>query len=156
VHYEASTQPQLQATKLKQQQQNQTGLLKGVKQEKGVSLYLANIAVDEDSIDVICCKVKQYANQRGIRVMNIKAIRNHFCEDVIGCRITVPESHEHIALGENTWPHSVCCRKWEQRPSRNSRYNRYENYTSHNSYENDNSFYKNDPSTRYDRFDYGR
>jgi len=112
--------------------------IRGIKQEKGVALYLENIAVDEANHDEICKNVKIYAKNKGIRIMTIKAIRNRYCEDVIGCKIMVPESHEHIALNLETWPQSVHCRRWEQKPRRQGRYNERE-YTDnyHNGAYND-------------------
>ena len=90
------------------------GGLKGMRQENGSALYLRNIAVEEETDDVIGIMVKDYARKRNIRIMKFKIIRYRACCDTVGCRIIVPTSQEHKALDPSTWPTEVTCRRWER------------------------------------------
>jgi hypothetical protein len=82
-------------------------------------LYLENINVEDESYEQVSRNVKLYAKSKGIRIMSIKIIRNHYCDDVVGCKMLIPECNEHVALDPQTWPDAITCRRWEDRPPRN-------------------------------------
>ena len=87
--------------------------LRGVKQEKGVALYLKNINIDGDSDQEVGQMVKDHAMVNHIRIMWFRVIKYRACNDVVGCKIFVPESQEHLALDPSTWPSEISCRRWE-------------------------------------------
>jgi hypothetical protein len=64
--------------------------LRGITQERGVALYLKNIAVTDESNDEIEELVRDYARNKGIRVMGLHVIRFKTYTDAVGCKISVP------------------------------------------------------------------
>ena len=87
--------------------------LRGVRQEKGSSIYIRSIQVEDESDEEIGQMVREHCKQYGIRVMNYRIIRYKAVSDVLGCRITVPQSQEHLALEPSNWPEAVEVRRWE-------------------------------------------
>jgi len=88
--------------------------LRGIREEKSCTLYVKNINVDEEERDEdIGHIVKDYAKQRNIRVMSTKVIRNKYVQDVVGCKLVIPQSQEHFVLAAEFWPHGITCRRWE-------------------------------------------
>ena len=90
--------------------------LAGLKAERGTALYVEHIQTMEDDSeeDIIKC-VKDYAEHGGIRVMSAKVIKNRFCQDVVGCKVFIPEKQIRLACSPSFWPDPVSCRVWEDR-----------------------------------------
>jgi hypothetical protein len=88
--------------------------LRGIKQERGVALYLKNIAVTDESNDEIGELVKDYARNKGIRIMGHHVIRFKTYTDTVGCKIFVPVSQQQQALNPDMWPSDITCRRWER------------------------------------------
>ena len=118
--------------------------LRGLRQEPGAALYITGIAVDNESDEEIGEMVKEYLRQNGVCVMKYKVIRLRAVYDVVGCRIIVPQSQEHVPLNPDIWPDQyVKCRRWERAEvyHRNNKNSDYENdwanntdYTGHRRY----------------------
>ena len=77
--------------------------------------------------------VKEHADGKGIRVMGHHVIRTRKYPYVVGCKIFIPESQQHIALNPDTWPENVQCRIWEISPSWRKRNNYSDNYDKYDS-----------------------
>lgn len=88
--------------------------LKGVKQERSIALYLKSIQVSEESNEEIGKMVRDYASNKGIRVMGYQIIRYKTCNDAVGCKIFVPEAQQTKALNPDVWPQDITCRRWER------------------------------------------
>ena len=103
--------------------------LRGQRQEQGSALYVSGIAVDNESDDEVGEMVKDHLRQSGVRVMKFKIIRLRAVHDVVGCRIIVPQSQEHIPLNPDIWPDQyVKCRRGERAETYyKNRNNGYEN-----------------------------
>ena len=92
--------------------------LSGVKQERGVELYVQNIQRHAgDIFKDIADRVRSYCKAKGLRVMSARIIKIRASEDMVGCRITVPERQVDDALGD-MWPADVKCRRWENKGGR--------------------------------------
>lgn len=102
-----------------QQQRPQTGKrsgLRGCVLEKGVQLYLEHIQMCVgDTDDDLIHMAKEHGQANGIRVMNAYVIHNRVCTDMVGCKITVPESQVERAMLPDFWAKNITCRIWEQR-----------------------------------------
>ena len=51
---------------------------------------------------------------KGVRVMSARIIQNRFCEDSVGCKISVPVRQVDDVLGIHMWPDEVTCRRWNK------------------------------------------
>ena len=93
----------------------QNNSLRGIRPEQSVELYVQNIARGDDESDKsIADKVRKYCKDKGVRVMAARVISNRFCDDMVGCRITVPARQVDDALGSRMWPEDVVCRRWRK------------------------------------------
>lgn len=93
--------------------------LKGCVPERSTQLYLEHIQMHiDDTDDDIAKMVKAHGQSNGVRVMSAYVIHNRVCSDVVGCKITVPVSHEETALSPNFWAEDISCRPWENRGPR--------------------------------------
>lgn len=83
--------------------------LRGNKQERTVTLYVKNIACDEEEKDdEIKARLRQYVKQRkAIRLINMQIVHNRFCQDTVGCKLTVPVSSQDVLLADDFWPVEV-------------------------------------------------
>jgi hypothetical protein len=70
--------------------------LRGVKQERGIPVYLRSIAVDEETDEEVIRMVKEHASSHGVRIMSQTVIRNRRYTDMVGCKITIPLSQEPL------------------------------------------------------------
>ena len=116
----------------------------GAKMERGTTMYLRNIRIDDENDDQIFRMIKDHCNYSNVRIMSYKVIRNRYANDCVGCKIVIPLSQEHIVMRPEFWPCEVECRRWEIRQSK-QRYNyEYEeNYTQKgNRYVNNDESYK--------------
>ena len=98
------------------------------------ALYVTGIAVDCESDEEIGEKVKEHLRLNCVRVMKFKVIRLRAVHDVVGCRIIVPQSQEHIPLNPEIWPDQyIKCRRWERAEEyhKNSKYTSYNNDWAH-------------------------
>ena len=126
--------------------------LRGRSEEQACTLYLKNICVeDKDSDADIMNMVKNHANEKNMRIMSMKVMRYKSVQDVVGCRIVVPEAMEYKLTSSYFWPEGVSCRRWEDAKSwyggmKNDRYmgNNYNDKgKQYNEYNN--SYERNDP-----------
>ena len=87
---------------------------------KSTFLYVKNIYQEEGTTDDdIIKQVKSHCSYYGIRVMSARVIKNRFVDDVVGCKITVPEDQAHLCLRNHFWPKPIECREWQSnRPRR--------------------------------------
>jgi HD superfamily phosphohydrolase YqeK len=90
-------------------------LLTGVKRESNSLLYLANVYTNDMHDDDIIAAVKDHGKEIGIRIMSTEIVHNRYCQDVVGCRIRVPNSHVAKAMEFDAWPDDIVCRKWEKK-----------------------------------------
>ena len=84
-------------------------------------MYLQNIMVEDESDEDIFNMIRAHARFNHLRIMSHKVIRNKYVWDVVGCKIVVPASQEHVALNPGFWPCDIVCRRWERLPPRTSR-----------------------------------
>ena len=85
---------------------------------------MASVKVDIDTDEDVTRNIKEHAKSKGLRIMSQKVIRNRYVEDVVGCKIIIPMSQEHLALTPGFWPDGIECRHWEHLPpSKNRRRN---------------------------------
>ena len=89
--------------------------LQGVAREEATVMYVSNIKVNSRNYTVVSESVKKHVLSKGIRVMNVKIIRNRVCEDNVGCKITVPKSYACKLKETSFWPEYIVCREWEPR-----------------------------------------
>ena len=98
---------------------NQNTSLIGIEHEESVELYVFNIKRKAtETLKDIAVKVRKHCVSKGIRVMGARTITNRFCQDSVGCRITVPIKQKSQVLSDDMWPQSIACRKWENSGSR--------------------------------------
>lgn len=92
-------------------------VLKGVKPERTVTLYVKNIArAEQEDDDGIKVRIKSYIKTRqSIRIIQVHVVHNRFCDDTVGCKITVPFSVQDILMSPDFWPENVECREWSRR-----------------------------------------
>ena len=76
--------------------------VKNISQEEGVS--------DEDIIE----QVKSHAAYYGVKIMSARVVKNRFADNIVGCRITVPDEDAHLCLRNYIWPKPIECREWER------------------------------------------
>lgn len=87
--------------------------LRGLRPQASAFLYLENVAKGVDDSDATAINnVKSYAQKGQLRVMSVKVIHNRFCEDVVGCRISVPQTQTAHVLDQDFWPEDIFCRPW--------------------------------------------
>lgn len=99
--------------------------LKGRREEPISTLYLKNIYINNGEGDNdIEDTVRDYAMNKGMRIMSIKIMRYKTVRDIVGCRIIVPQPMEYMMCTLNFWPDGVTCRKWEPATTwyKNNRY----------------------------------
>ena len=54
--------------------------------------------------------VKKHCRDVEVRVMTADVVHNHFCDDVVVVKISVPESRVSLAMEFDTWPDDIeCC-----------------------------------------------
>ena len=46
--------------------------------------------------------------------MNVYIVYNKFCFNLVGCKISVPESDKMKATQPGFWPSEITCRVWEK------------------------------------------
>ena len=87
--------------------------LSGLKTEESTEMHVENIVRRPgDQLEDIAEKVRRYCRSKGIRIMQARVITNRRCDDVIGCRITIPVRQIDNVLGNRMWPDDVICRRW--------------------------------------------
>lgn len=93
--------------------------LAGVKPEKTATMYLENISCDpEDSDSDVSNKVRAYARSKKLKVIAAYTVRNWRADDVVGCRIIIPESVVSDVTLPAYWPEGIRCRPWLNKKSR--------------------------------------
>ena len=92
--------------------------LRGVRNEKTVTIYARNIAKDEqESDDAVKARVRRYVKRkRDVRIVSIQVVHNKYCEDSVGCKLCVPARFNEILISPGFWPDDVECREWSRRP----------------------------------------
>ena len=115
-----------------------TADLKGVPIERAKRVYLRNVYVDVGDTEAdIKERVRKYAVSRGLRIMGINIISNRYIEDVVGCKLLIPETQLSIALSNDFWPENTNCRVWFEKQNDNRRGGARNAHTRDN-YQNDN------------------
>ena len=69
---------------------------------------------NEDTENDIIDSVKAYASAHGLNIMNVYIVYNKFCFNLVGCKISVPESDKMKATQPDFWPSEITCRVWEK------------------------------------------
>ena len=112
--------------------------LKATVPERGCTLNLQHIHMppgDEAQhvITLIRSYVRDSSPSRKFRIMKANVIHNRVYDDVVGCRLVVPEDQAAHLLRSRYWPDGMVCRRWENQPPR-----RWQprDPKSHNSYTN--------------------
>ena len=90
-----------------------------------VELYLPNLAKHpDDSFGDIGAMVRECGKRGRVHVITSRVVQNRYNENIVGCRITVPERHVDDALGNRVWPEGIKCRRWSsQKQTKNERKN---------------------------------
>ncbi len=96
-----------------QQPTRRRPVLRGLKPEKGIAVYVTGIQVSDESDEEVGQMIKEHVKTSNIRVINYRVIRFRRYKDTVGCRIIVPESEQHKVLDPNIWPLDIKCRRWE-------------------------------------------
>ena len=96
----------------------------GVPRENAISLYLEDIARCDQSDEDLKLMIRSYGKERGLRIMATEIIKNRYCDDVVGCKIKVPESQEQKAISGYFWPEDVLCRRWIDYRGKGHRYHK--------------------------------
>ena len=62
--------------------------------------------------------IKQYGKEKGYDIIFARIYENKFNDDIVSCRIVVPESQSEELIGSGTraWPRNVTCRRWSDEP----------------------------------------
>ncbi len=90
--------------------------LRGVRQEKGVMLYVTGIHCEDKGEEELKTDIKAHARDNGLRVMYIRVISHRMFQDSVSCKLLVPENQEYLALKPDFWPEDVKCRRWNKDP----------------------------------------
>lgn len=101
--------------------------LRGVKPERSTTLYVKNIARNEDEADdAIKEKVRKYIKSKNpVRTISVQVVHNIFCEDMVGCKRAIPISAQEVLMTTGFWPQEVECREWSRRRTRDNQRNRW-------------------------------
>lgn len=92
---------------------SQNTTLRGLQMEPSVDLYVQNIERREgEALKAIADKVRKHLRSKDIRIMSARTIINRYCEDIVGCKITIPARQVDDVLGNRIWPDNVICRRW--------------------------------------------
>ena len=79
-------------------------------------LYLPNITrYTDDTLGDVAERVREHGKRGGLNIIASRIVRNRFNDNIVGCRITVPERQQDDALGNRVWPAGIKCRRWEKR-----------------------------------------
>ena len=114
--------------------------LTGMKQVKSVEMYVHGLHLKEgQSPKDLAINVRRYCEDKGVRVMASRVVRNWHDDQLVGCKISVPERNMDTVIADRFWPHFITCRKWEVR-KRTNRDDRYEQ---------DGDNYQNERDNRY-------
>ena len=97
----------------------------GRQNSRTVELYLPNLSKHpDDSLKDMAEIVRECGRKGGVHVITSRIVQNRYNDNVVGCRITVPERQQDDALGNRVWPYGIKCRRWtsqKQKPDRNVR-----------------------------------
>ena len=100
--------------------------LSGMKQVKSVEMYVHGLHLKEgQSPKDLAINVRHYCEDKGVRVMASRVVRNWHDDQLVGCKISVPERNMDTVIADRFWPHFITCRKWEVR-KRNNHDDRHE------------------------------
>ena len=92
----------------------------GMKQVRSVEMYVHGLHLKENqSFKDLATNVRRYCEDKGVRVMTSRIIRNWHDDQLVGCKISVPERNMDTVIADRFWPHFVTCRKWEVRKRNN-------------------------------------
>ena len=127
--------------------------LTGLKSEQSVDMYVENIERRPgDQLKDIADRVRRYCREKGIRIMQARVITNRRCNDVVGCRITIPSRQSDDVLWNRMWPDDVICRRWRNqqglRAGRRQQYRGEYRERHYQDYEQNNGYYDNDTYAR--------
>lgn len=105
-----------------------SSVLRGVKHEKTMVIYVSNIARDvSESDDMVKSRVRKYVKKKSTaRIISVQVVRNRYSEDTVGCKLTIPISVQEILLAPGFWPEDVKCREWSRNRRPNERQKRDE------------------------------
>ena len=136
--------------------EKQSKSLRGSRFETASMFYLKQIAIDgEETNEDIGQIVKDYASEKGIRIMDYRVIRYRACKDTVGLRMSIPEAQQHIALNPDTWPDEMTCRRWEpngvhwRKMNHERGYNGFNNSNWHRGEDEEDRSYNRDNDRRY-------
>ena len=87
---------------------------------KSKVLYVRNVhRSEEQTDDNIIQQVKLYTKEKGVHVVAATVVKNHFADDIVGCRVTVPRDDAVKLLEVRFWPEPIKCREWKTKGERN-------------------------------------
>ena len=97
--------------------------LKAAVPERGCTLYLQHIHMPPgDEAQHVIASIRSYVRDsspsRKVRIMKANVIHNRAYDDVVGCRLVVPEVQAAHLLRSGYWPDGMVCRRWETQPPR--------------------------------------
>ena len=96
-------------------------------------MYLRGIMVENESDEEIFEMIRTHARSNNVRIMSHKVIRHNYVWDVVGCKIVVPASQQHMVLTPGFWPQEIECMDWERllpRKQHSQQYHPYSDYSS--------------------------
>ena len=89
--------------------------LTGIRVDKGAEFYVQGLErKNGESLKEISEKVRDYCQDRGVRVMMSHVITNRYNPRLVGCRISVPERCIDVVIADRFWPNYITCRKWQK------------------------------------------
>ena len=98
-----------------QQQPETDTMLQGRKVEPAEDMYLRNIERKRgESLKNVADRVRSFCAKKNLRIMATRVYANKFCDDVVGCRLTVPIRQTDEMLGNRMWPDEMICRRWRK------------------------------------------
>ena len=89
--------------------------LRGANKEPLTWVYARNIEIsDDDNDETIADSVRGYCRTNGVKVARVHVIYNRYNDYIVGCKISVSNSHKHKVLSDAFWPSQIKCREWHQ------------------------------------------
>ena len=108
-------------SKSSQDPQRHNTALRGSKPQKTVNLYLQNVTMsDSDTETTITDSVKGYGTENGVNILSVYVIYNRYCDNIVGCKLSVPESQKDNIMADGFWPTDIICREWQKHRPRES------------------------------------
>ena len=89
---------------------------------KSVVMYLEKIHREPDETDAdIANNVRRFSREQKLNLRAVQVVRNWRSDDVVGCRLVIPETMAPRVTTGDFWPDGIKCRPWQKRKPKNDR-----------------------------------